>query len=178
LDIAPGGINNFPIRIEANAASPHDVVPIEVTNMLKVEINKLSLPTSIAANETFNFTSLQGDWIRQNTTVYGNLVINRSGASGLSSDPQPASPTDLFSLRTKACDPVTINIESGGKLEMGDVGIIGISGDLNATLTLKSGDLLRIKSNATLRIKKNSQVIIGSAAIRKVNCISILCITK
>ena len=67
--------------------------------------------------------------------------------------------------------PIIINVESGGKLELGD---LGISGNLNASLTLKSGDILHFKSNATLRVKKNSQINVGAGAKLIIDGASIL----
>jgi hypothetical protein len=161
LDIT-NGISKFPIRIEANQASPHDEVPSEIINSLDNVISQVfGSPENIAPNELFNFTSLQGNVIRKDIVVFGKFGVNLNGFSGLSSNPQPESPTNLFRLSTKPCDPITINIENGGKLEIGD---IGSSGDLNTKLILKSGDLMHIKNNSTFIIANNSELTIENGA--------------
>ncbi len=160
LDIT-NGVSKFPIRIEANAASAHDEVPPIVVTRLGDAIINLGSPSIIASNETYNFTSLQGNWIRQNTTVFGNLVVNQSGASGSSFNPEPPASISQFDLTTRSCAPIMLNVESNGKLEVG--GTDG-NNDLNAKLILKFGDVLHIESNATLRVRANSQIVIGSGS--------------
>jgi hypothetical protein len=138
----------------------HDEIPPSISNGIFNLFN--TDITTIASNETFNFTALKGSQIRKNLSVLGTLGINKNLPSGssLATIPESKFNQTLQKLFTTPCSPITINVD--GKVDIGDVG--ANSAVFNASLTLKTGDVLRIKPNATLQLNQGSQLIIGNGA--------------
>ncbi len=163
LDLDAQGVSKFNIPIQQTEQTPsfHDRIPTsigdQVVNVLGVDI------TTIAANETYNFTALKGRFVRKSIQVNGKMGINKNLASGssLAAMPEAKFNVPLQTLLTSPCSPVTISVESGGSLDMSDNDGSNV---FSSNFTLKSDDIVRIKSGASLTISKESALIIEAGS--------------
>lgn len=161
LDKNAQGISPFNILIEQTESSPsfHDEVPGSV---IETFINTINADiATIAANETFNFTA-QRQFIGRDLNIFGRMGLNKNLPSGSSFNPEPKVNVPFQKLLTNPCTPININVSSNGSIDIGDTG--GGNQEFNGSLTLKTGDVLRINNGGILQVNLNSQLIVGSGA--------------
>jgi len=137
-------------------------------------IPSLRLTGNFLNNQTFNFgKSANNETSKKinsgNLIILNNgvLAINKNSAIGLQPNGQQ-NPTAASTFRINTgsanCNPVDIDVEAQGSVEIGDntTNNIGV-------LTLTSGTSLEIRDNGTLRIANHSKLVIEAGALLQIH---------
>jgi hypothetical protein len=138
----------------------HDYIPPEIIKPL-IDILETGNLSSIPAGVAYNFTKNTPKHILENIEVYGSLLVNNNSSSGFSNNPIGGAPTggSVNTVSTNACQGVTININNGAALEVGD-----LSGHSTGIFKLKKGSTLALKAGSSLKVADNSKIVIEDGA--------------